>query len=510
MVYAASTQSTTSTLAGYARKITQHGKPDMEIILDNHSEGEKYTTFDSLSGRVEITAPHEARFDEIQITLEGTVKTFVESLSAHTTNSKTTARHNFLKLTMPIRESDYPQPRIAEAGRTYAFPFNFAIPDRLLPRSCSHGCAADYVHEAHLHLPPTMGDRELIRQDDLAPEMSRVQYGIRAKVVRNKERDGQEVVLVEGLRKIHVVPAAAEEPPMSVGLADKDYVLSKTKSLKKGMFSGKLGRITVSAAQPGALVLPSPSSSSTVPDTTMATVNLRFDPHEASSQPPRLGGLTTKIKAATYYAARPATQFPSHFNMMQQFESTRGVYDTSVSLSSRCVEAVAWTRHTPSPAYMRRNSDSSSSSSDCSDEAHAPEPSPKDNKPHYTAEILVPIALPASKAWIPSFHSCILSRTYTIDMSLTIHTPGTGVPASTVTLHLPVQIASEGHSTRRATLTPEEAAAELADAHEFFRPRVIEMPSPELVGNSVLSAGAGELPPNYEDFAPLRSVASRC
>jgi len=329
-MYAASIQSTTGTLAGYARKMTQNGKPDMEIILDNHTEGKKYTTFDPLSGRVEITAPHEARFDEIQITLEGTVKTFVENLSPHTTRSRTTARHNFLKLTMPIRESDYPQPRIAEAGRTYSFPFNFAIPDRLLPRSCSHNCTADHVHEAHLHLPPTMGDREVIGQDDLAPEMAKVQYGIKVKVVRNRERDGQEVVLVEGLRKIRVVPAVAEEPPMSVGLADKDYVLSKTKSLKKGMFSGKLGKITVAAAQPSALVLLSPSSSSSVPDTTMATVNLRFDPHEASSQPPRLGGLTTKIKASTYYAARPATDLPSHFNMVQQFESTRGVYDTSI------------------------------------------------------------------------------------------------------------------------------------------------------------------------------------
>jgi len=95
-------------------------------------------------------------------------------------------------------------------------------------------------------------------------------------------------------------------------------------------------------------------------------------------------------------------------------------------------------------------------------------------------------------------------------MSLTIPTPGTGVPASTVSLHLPVQIAATGHNTRRATLTPEEAATELADAHEFFRPRVIEMPSPELLGNSVLSTGAGELPPSYEDFAPLQPVASRC
>ncbi|KAE8450637.1 hypothetical protein EG329_005981 [Mollisiaceae sp. DMI_Dod_QoI] len=513
-MYAASIQSTTGTLAGYARRVTSNGRPDMEIILDDYEEGKCFTTFDPLSGRVEITAPHEARFDEIQITLEGTIKTYVENLSPHSTRSKTTARHNFLKLTMPIRESEYPQPRIAEAGRTYTYPFNFVIPDRLLPRSCSHGCTTEHVHDAHLQLPPSMGDRELSGRDDMAPEMAKVNYAIRVKVVRNRERDGQEMVLVEGSKKLYIVPAVAEEPPMNVGHADKDYVLSKTKSLKKGMFSGKLGKITVAAAQPSALVLPSPSSSSTVPDTTMSTITLRFDPHDSSSQPPRLGGLTTKIKASTFYGARPATQFPSHHEMVQQFESTRGVYDSSITLSSRCVEAVSWTRHTPSPAYMRRNSASSTSSSDCSDETHGLEPAPKEGKPYYTAEIFVPITLPACKTWIPTFHSCILSRMYIIDMTLTIHTPGTGVPASTVSLHLPVQIAAMGHNTERPALTEEEEAAELAGVDEFLRPRVIEMPSPELVGNSVLGARAGqrtELPPNYDDFAsmPRHSVVSR-
>lgn len=519
-MYAASIQSTTGTLAGMARKMTQNGRPDMEIILEDHTEGKKYSTFDPVSGKVAITAPHEARFDEIKITLEGTVKTFVENLSPHTTKARTTATHNFLRLTMPIRESDYPQPRIAEAGRTYTFPFNFVVPDQLLPRSCSHACLSDHVHEAHLHLPPSMG-RDLPGQDNLTPEMAKVTYAIKVKIVRNRERDGQEVVLVEGSKKIHIAPAVAEEPPKSVGHADKDYVLSKTKSLKKGMFSGKLGKITVAAAQPNALVLPPPSSTSTLPATTMTTVHLRFDPHEASSQPPRLGGLTTKIKASTFYACRPDMEIPSHFSMVQQFESTRGVYDTTVPLSSRCVEAVTWEKHTPSPAYIRRNSASSTSSDSCSDSSHTPDP--KDNKPYYTAEILVPITLPSSKTWIPTFHSCIITRSYIIDLSLTIHTPGTGVPASSVGLHLPVQIAAMGNNARRATLTVEEAARELADAEEFLRPRVIEVPRSELVGNSVLSAASigeervqrererAELPPSYEDFGnvPRRSVVSR-
>ena len=188
--------------------------------------------------------------------------------------------------------------------------------------------------------------------------------------------------------------------------------------------------------------------------------------------------------------------------MVAQFESTRGVYDASTSLSSRCVESVVWKRHEPKQLVERRNSDSSTSSSDFSDDVLAPEQ--KEGNPYYTASVLVPITLPANKTWVPTFHSCIVSRVYAIDLSLSVHTPGTGVPAASVALHLPVQVAANGNQTERAQLTAAEAAAELADANAFMQPRVIEVPSEELIGNSVLtpaSAVSGsELPPSYEDF----------
>lgn len=503
--YAASLHPSVDSITGIARRMGPNSRPALEILLDNHHDGKIYSTFDAIRGSVAITAPHNARFDEIRITFEGTTKTYVENLSPSATRSRTTALHKFLKLVMPLRQSDYPQPRVAEAGQTYKFDFNFAIPEQLLPRACSHSCVTPHVHHAHVQVPPSIGDREVSGHDDLAPDMARVAYCVKVQVVRNRERDGHDVVLVEGSKKLRVVPAVQEAPPVSLGEGFEDYIVSKTKSLKKGMFSGKLGHITVSAAQPSALVLSAPTEGITTSPTTMATVKLRFDPHDATSQPPRLGGLNTKIKSTTFYSARPSSMLPSHFNMVSHYESTRGVYDTTVSLSSRCVESVAWKRHEPRQISERRNSDSSTSSSDFSDSALAPEQKP--GNPFYTASILVPITLPTNKTWIPSFHSCIVSRVYAIDLSLSIHTPGAGVPSTSVVLHLPVQIAANGNQTERAELTAAEAAAELADANAFMQPRLIEVPSDEHIGNSVLAAaprtapaGAPELPPSYEDF----------
>ncbi|RDL42554.1 Uncharacterized protein BP5553_02533 [Venustampulla echinocandica] len=512
-----SIQSQTGTIGTYAKRLAQQSQtyPDMSIFINDHVEGKAYTTYDALSGKVDITAPNSSRFDEIQISLEGVVKTYAISLAPTTAAAaKSNAVHRFLRMAMPIAESDYPQPRIAEAGRTYTFPFNFVVPDQLLPRSCSHDCPADHVREAHLQLPPSMGDREVSQRDDLAPEMTKVQYAIRVKVVRTSATDGKQVVLTEGLKMLNIIPAVAAAPPLNV-TKDDEYVLSKTKTLKKGLFSGKLGKITASAAQPNAIILPAPNSSTTTAATTMAKIQLRFDPHDESSQPPRLGGLSTKIKASSFFSVRPVPSIPTHNNPTSQIEPHKGVYHTSVPLSSRCVESVSWTQHLPGLACTRRDSASSSGSSS-SDDSNRRASDLKPDVLHYTATIVVPITLPSTKAWIPTFHNCLASRIYILDLSLSIHTPGAGVPAYNIGLHLPVQIAAASNFMAPPALTAAEEAAELAaSADEHLRPRVMEVPSENLIENSVLPGHQHTvLPPSYEVFAarPARQIVApgRC
>ncbi|RFU28200.1 hypothetical protein B7463_g8140, partial [Scytalidium lignicola] len=504
---------TTSAISTYAKKMTHAGKPGMDIVLDNHSDDKVYTTSDALSGRIEVTASNNARFDLVEITLEGTTKTFVESMSPATGGSRTTARHSFLKLVMPIPESDYPHPRIAEAGRTYTFPFNFVIPEHLLPSSCAHSVAAEHVHHAHLQLPPSIGDREHSSLDDLCPDMAKVRYVVKARVVQYRDQDGKEIVLVEGSKKLNVIPAALAAPPMSIGPYDNDYCLSRSKTLKKGVFSGKLGKITVSAAQPSAFVLPSPASSTangTTPGTTLTKLDLRFDPQDPSYQPPRLGGLTSKIKVVTFYSVRPAQSLAARAYMITEYEPTRGVYSTTIPLSSRCVESVSWTKHESqsSDTFARRPSAASTSSASSSERSDADE----NQNTFYTATIVVPLSLPSSKTWIPTFHSCIASRIYALDLNLSIHTPGTGVPASNVTLKLPVQIASEGRVTGR--LNAAEQAQEIADVEQHLRPRVIEVPGEELIGTSVLRTTQSRTqnaaqPPSYEDVGSAQQPSGR-
>ena len=347
-----------------------------------------------------------------------------------------------------------------------------------------------------------MGDSEFTGKDDMGPAMTKVRYAIKAKVFRQGDEPNEKVVVVEDATKLKVVPAQVEAPPLSIDKSDSYYCLSKTKALRKGVFSGKLGKITVSASQTGALMLPAPSESSTTPTQTVATVKLRFDPHDESCKPPKLAGLTTKIKTSTFFSVKPHKDIVTRTGTHIDFDMSRGVYETSTHIHSRCMEAVTWTRQ--SSNLKRKNSASSTSSSDYSDTSNSAEP--EQRGPFYTATILVPISLPATKAWIPSYQSCVAARVYLLDLSLGVHKLGSGVPSTSITLHLPVQIGALGSGARRATLTPAEAAAELADAEEFLRPRVIEMPEEGHIGNSVLS-GVSELPPSYEYYAsPVRQM----
>ncbi|KAI9875616.1 MAG: hypothetical protein M1830_008203 [Pleopsidium flavum] len=489
---------------------------DITLNDDQHDAYvSSYATLDSIEGEVSITAPSDTRFDDILITFEGSTKTYVEKIaSTAPTNGRTQAYHNFLRLTQPINDASFPQPRIAEAGRTYRFPFHFVVPERLLPQSCTHSRENEQVHDVHLQLPPSLGDPMLASDgrslmDDMAPDMSTISYAIKVRAVQNRERDGKHIILADSAKKLRIIPATEERPPLTVtDSVDEDYIFRKEKDLKKGMFKGKLGRLTMEAAQPKALQLPAPRSESTCSPTTMATVTLRFDPADESAQPPRLGQLWNKLKVATFFGTLPMRNFPTKASV-GNYDSQRGLFVETLNLSSRCVESAQWEQHTSSshPTPIRRDSTFSISSA-----TSIPKPSSAyAGTIFYTAKILVPITLPTNRTFTPTFHSCLISRIYALDFSLSMHT-GTSVSAPTMHLKVPLQISSAGNPLARPEISAAEAEAIAGrEADDFFNPRSVAPPSPEYTERAepvqrssqsmmqVMSSAAP--PPGYSFFA---------
>ncbi|KAL1957340.1 hypothetical protein VTO42DRAFT_6129 [Malbranchea cinnamomea] len=494
--------------------------------LDGHNSVPTYTTLDTIRGDVVFTADVDTRFDQVSISFTGTSRTQIETPGvAAPTVGTSSAFHTFLRLSQPIEESDYPQPRVLEAGRSYTFPFTFVVPDQLLPYACNHDVLHPQIKANHTRLPPSLGDPMVAGDgstllDDMAPEMVQIQYGVRVKISKINPTDGKMQTLLERGKKVRIIPATEEQPPLDVLDGNQEYRMRKEKDVKKGALRGKLGCLVMTAAQPKPFHLPplhASSNSEQQPATTTATVHLRFDPVDEKQQPPRLGTLWTKLKAHTWYATEPWTDTPARSNNLAWCHD-RGVYTQTICLACRCIGSATWQKHTgstpnPSPSASTASSRRGSIQSDCSATSDSSLSSSSSSsyyspyaasasyagKTYYTTSLIVPVTLPKNKAFVPTFHTCLSARTYALDLSLSYHTPSASLTAPLISIRIPVQIMGPGTLPDSANIYA--ISEQLGE--EFFTPRTIMVPRPEYTGRANLlrqqRSRAGEEHSTQED-----------
>ncbi|KIX07300.1 uncharacterized protein Z518_01953 [Rhinocladiella mackenziei CBS 650.93] len=466
-------------------------KNEIDIILDGEADFiHSYSTYDEIKGQVEIKFEKDTSFDDVSITFEGQSFTYVERIATTApTTGRTTGRHTFLKVQQPISEGSLPENGMFEAGVTYTVPFTFVVPDCLLPFICSHKVDNEEIRKEHTQLPPSLGDPSVsgdghTLMDDLAPDMAKITYSIRARVTK-WNAVGRLLELADKSERVRLVPAREEAPPLNVEESESDHVLRKEKSVKKGLFKiGKIGRLTAETTQPRSLRLPHPQKRQIEPIASVTTVNLRFDPSTPDDVPPQLDEIVSKLRVYTFFGAAPYKLIPE-IRKHDNWSTLHGVYPETVPLSSRTLSTVSWVRHSPSERESFSSSDLSRRPSvySTSSTSSVPEPSSsyQAGSPFYTASVLVPIALPnpsstsRPKIFVPTFHSCIVSRTYSVELNISFRTPGSNISSSHVVLKSPIQISSEG-GTPPAPLQQSDAAivAEIEQQFGLYEARQLE------------------------------------
>ncbi|KAJ5593882.1 uncharacterized protein N7459_000090 [Penicillium hispanicum] len=468
----------------------RRSQPKIEIDLAEQQQGlvSSFTTGDPIEGTVIITVEHETRFDEVEIVLQGMSRTTVERTACP---GRTGSQQMFLKLRQPIEDAEYPTPRVLEAGRSYTFPFTFVVPGRLLPQVCTHPSNHTHVQRSHIMLPPTLGDPMLAGDgktllDDLTPDMCQIAYTVRASVLKRCSTDPCHLKPLANIaKKVRIVPIVEEEPPINV-IDHTYYYTRKEKSVKRGFLRGKLGRLVASASQPKPIRLLPLSCEARDTVSTVATVQLRFEP-VGNELPPRLGSMTSKLKASTFYSATPWEDFPCQSGIMPFSQIGQGLFYQSIPLSSMCVASAQWERHSSLAEAERRDSLNSTASEDSISPS-----SSFDGDTYYTASVVIPITLPTSKTFVPTFHTCLISRIYSLELSLSYHTPGTNVLTPSISLRLPVQVTTQpGHadslkSSLGVIVTQEEL-------NQFFSPRSVTA----LVSEPVVDVNLA--PPQYTE-----------
>ena len=474
-------------LAAAASRKGLYPKSHIAVELDNFYSSKVYTTGSSVSGNVVIITKRDIRFDNLQILLLGNTKTRSDGV-----NSPQEVSHTFLKLIMPIPESSYPVPRVLETGREYTIPFHFVIPSYLTVNACNHHMSHDQLQDQHVLLPPSMGHWE---KSDMSPQMAVAEYSIKARVLRDDEVTRKPSRIFETSRRIHVLPASAEEPPLNVTKRDVLYKMNKSKSVRKNLLSSKLGRITADAIQSSPVyVRPDGRRASGA----VAQIDLKFEPASADTQLPKVSSASGKVAAHTFYSSGTIPNFPNLGDWSLQYMAAKhGEYSTSVALAPFEVSKNRWTQHLAPTA--RRDSGYASDQDECASESDSLNSSIRqssgsnsnsnNNKTKklrtrsgspifHTTSLSIPIQLPVDKkTFIPTFHSCIVSRVYVLHLTVVV---AVGSASTTLNLALPLQVAVEPASPQALGLPSFETAIEEAEAAEadedFLLPRMIAVP----------------------------------
>jgi hypothetical protein len=167
---------------------------------------------------------------------------------------------------------------------------------------------------------------------------------------------------------------------------------------------------------------------------TAVIIQLKFNP-SGNAQPPQLSAITSTIHANTFYMSKS----PHQETEQSGNKVGRTLYSHSVPLSTVCPALLKWTKHTrPADVTWRRDSNDSEDSNT--------EVGCQSGQTWYTTSVVVPVTLPQSKVFVPTFHSCLVSRTYSVEVSLSYDTVVAKALSPKISLRLPVQIVTQNKS----------------------------------------------------------------
>ncbi|KAF4587318.1 arrestin [Ophiocordyceps camponoti-floridani] len=452
-------------------------KPSISVEINGHFSSKVYTSGSAISGRVVVCTQRDTPFHDLDIIFTGIAATrldFVQQYPSHSFRP-------FMKLRMPIQRDVLPENKVFVAATVYSVPFNFVVPHQLTLGACTHQCTSPAVREHHLRLPPTVGFWEA---DDQAPEMAQIEYSVKARVYRKCEPGGHQIKFMEGYHMLKVLPALPEDAPLDITPRDERYNLFKSKTIRKNLFAAKAGKFRVRVPQPGAVMLTPDAHGAS---TSTARINLEFLPTSCDQPPPKVSSVSGKLTSATFFGAAPTDLLPNL--------GSRSVYTANPSLSYTTTTTLFCDAH-PSPIWHQRNTsgrrDSGYSSFGVDEDASDTDRSNGHIRGlagarvrrsrrcpiRHSAVIEIPFTVPMSnrKIFLPTFHSCLISRTYTLHISLSV-----GPANTTFNLAVPLQIGvAMIHEPNLADGLPsfESAMAqdEEADVDALLRPRIIRIP----------------------------------
>ncbi|KAE8156795.1 hypothetical protein BDV40DRAFT_309312 [Aspergillus tamarii] len=424
-------------------KSIRRPSPTVTIELDKNTYGPEntFTTFDRIQGTVIITVDSETPLENISITFEGIAKVSIGRETC--TLSNTEATQTFLQLKQPVTQGIDSVPKILQPGCPYRLPFTFVVPQYLPCQSCNHNISCSDLKQAHLQLPPTFDDPKMgygkrPTLDYASSGKCHISYRVRVVLSRGsipgirKSRR-----LIDCAKSVLVLPTSAHTSPSVLPMLGSDTYTRTEQNLSQGFAQPGLGELITETSQIPPISVQYPFDNDSVH--TALRLNLRFNPL-IDAAPPQLKKASAKLQVSTFYSPVPWEDYPSWNDRELANGWDRGAFTDTFPIMEFSMGPFQWVKHQDMGDEQRNQGLNGQSMSDtlCNG-----------SRSYYTASIVLPIVLPPRMTPIPTFHSCLISRTYSINLHLSFHTPRTTLQTASTTIKIPlmVQYASNNQHT---------------------------------------------------------------
>jgi hypothetical protein len=418
-------------------------KPAAVLTLNIEVDDRRaFTTRERIIGRLTINPLIDTPFDKLEIRLQGISRTYGRRIVPHAPNARTvTTAHRFLELTQPDLARCFPEDKVFRSGRHYIFPFEFAIPDRMLPATCRHAGDSPGIHVLHTSMPPSLGDQQPSEATDYAPRRVSIKYRIIARASKTEGPVGNSKMdmLAFDSKRIQFIPSEVVPMPAPRVSNQIDHV-GRYLPLRK-LWAKQLGDLAVTSVQASTFRVQKVHSSMWHNDLSgQVKLELMFIPAFDGAEPPSQIELSGIFCTETSSAVSPLVQLPSTVPWLGP-ELDRHTAP-SVILSSQASRNISWTRV---PAAGTESGEKCPS--------YEAAPSGRHTKRlrsdfHYSAEVVTSLTAAVGCSLVPTFHSCLISRTYSIDLRLSTRILTFG-SFSTIRLKMPVVVAYEHADDRR-------------------------------------------------------------
>ncbi|KAJ5807637.1 hypothetical protein N7447_011093 [Penicillium robsamsonii] len=382
---------------------------NVKFVVNSSSHSPTFKTHKIIDGEVIFTPIQETSIEDISITFKGMTRIEVENMNTHLPLPFSRIHKPFLSMELPIYDYLW-DTNTLKPGKCYRMPFKFTVPEELPIHACHHQCGNHQIQQEHLQLPPSLSYRATKSHEihDMSPEMVEVVYSINFVLWQRDGKAGRSKKIQESTHPVQILPTRYDHPPILVPSKSKYYRLREEKSLVTGMLRHACGKLAACSVQPPAIRLQSLQPTK-IDALTSVKIDLRFDPAHLGQLPPSLLAAEFQLRAMTFFGLEPWQHYPD-LTDVSTWGARREFWSDCVALAANDEIKMDWRSQTEGRRTI------------------------------FTASIETSVSLPTHRCYPPTFHSCLISRVYSLKAKIFYRVDGKARSRSSISVSVPVEI----------------------------------------------------------------------